>query len=176
MQTKLLQGTLLQKVSLITLLCLFVRSPYANAYTNKIDWLLPVQGTVVNGTTGEAVPGATVSIQGKTTTVATDVEGKFTINAEVGDVLIISSVGFTNFQLTITPAVSYSIRLTPSDASLTGITVIGSRGRPRTDVSRPVPVDVISSRELENTGQVDLGQMAQFTSPSFNPLKTASMA
>jgi iron complex outermembrane receptor protein len=30
---------------------------------------------------------------------------------------------------------------------------------------------VISSKELESTGQVDLGQMAQFTSPSFNSAK-----
>ena len=52
-----------------------------------------------------------------------------------------------------------------------GITVIGSRGRARTDVDRPVPVDVVSTEDLAATGQTDLGQQVQFTSPSFNSSK-----
>ncbi len=51
------------------------------------------------------------------------------------------------------------------------ITVIGSRGKPRTDVDRPVPVDVVDTKELAATGQTDLGQQIQFTSPSFNSAK-----
>jgi iron complex outermembrane recepter protein len=51
------------------------------------------------------------------------------------------------------------------------LTVIGSRGKPRTDVDRPVPVDVVSTEELKSTGQTDLGQQIQFTSPSFNSAK-----
>lgn len=51
------------------------------------------------------------------------------------------------------------------------ITVIGSRGKPRTDVDRPVPVDVVSNVELRATGQTDLGQQVQFSSPSFNSAK-----
>ena len=49
--------------------------------------------------------------------------------------------------------------------------VVGSRGKPRTDVDRPVPVDVLTSTELKATGQTDLGQQVQFTSPSFNSTK-----
>ena len=51
------------------------------------------------------------------------------------------------------------------------ITVIGSRGRARTDVDRPVPVDVVNADDLRATGQTDLGQQIQFTSPSFNSAK-----
>lgn len=51
------------------------------------------------------------------------------------------------------------------------ITVIGSRGKARTDIDRPVPVDVVSTQELAATGQTDLGQQVQFTSPSFNSSK-----
>jgi iron complex outermembrane receptor protein len=53
----------------------------------------------------------------------------------------------------------------------TDIVVIGSRGKPRTDVDRPVAVDVVSATELRSTGQTDLGQQLQFTSPSFNSSK-----
>ena len=51
------------------------------------------------------------------------------------------------------------------------ITVIGSRGKARTDVDRPVPVDVVDTKDLAATGQTDLGQQVQFTSPSFNSAK-----
>ena len=59
---------------------------------------------------------------------------------------------------------------TATDAA-NDIVVVGSRGKPRTDVDRPVPVDVVSSQELRATGQTDLGQQVQFTSPSFNSAK-----
>lgn len=131
----------------------------------------PISGIVINSSTGEPIPGATVVLRGKTNAVATNSEGKFTINADEGDVLVISSIGFITYDLVVSNQTNYTVKLIPSDASLGGITVVGSRGKPRTDVDRPVPVDVISSKELENTGQVDLGQMAQFTSPSFNSAK-----
>ena len=56
-------------------------------------------------------------------------------------------------------------------ATLATVSVIGSRGRARTDVDRPVPVDVVSAPELAATGQTDLAQQLQFTSPSFNSQK-----
>ena len=51
------------------------------------------------------------------------------------------------------------------------IVVVGSRGRARSDVDRPVPVDVVAAGDLRATGQTDLGQQLQFTSPSFNSAK-----
>jgi len=58
-----------------------------------------------------------------------------------------------------------------TDKEVETVTVIGSRGKPRTDVERPVPVDVLSSSDLKITGQTDLAQQVQFTSPSFNSTK-----
>ncbi|MET0535652.1 MAG: TonB-dependent receptor [Steroidobacter sp.] len=57
------------------------------------------------------------------------------------------------------------------DDELVTVTVIGSRGLPRTDVERPVPVDIVSGRDLMTTGQTDLAQQVQFNSPSFNSAK-----
>ena len=59
----------------------------------------------------------------------------------------------------------------PSEEELVTVTVVGSRGLPRTDVERPVPVDIVMGRELLTTGQTDLGQQVQFNSPSFNSAK-----
>jgi iron complex outermembrane receptor protein len=51
------------------------------------------------------------------------------------------------------------------------VTVVGSRGIARTDVDRPVPVDMVDARDLRTTGQTDLAQQIQFTSPSFSSAK-----
>ncbi|THU31619.1 hypothetical protein FAM09_28775 [Niastella caeni] len=125
----------------------------------------------ITGDKGEALAGATVTLKGKGKAVTTDSAGLFTIKAEQGDVLIISSVGYSANDVKVTSETNYTIKLTASAAGLGAVTIIGSRGKPRTDVNRPVPVDVINTKELENTGQTDLGQMAQFTSPSFNSAK-----
>ena len=68
------------------------------------------------------------------------------------------------------PAATPSVAITDA-AAADEIVVVGSRGRPRTDVERPVPVDVVAAADLRATGQTDLGQQLQFTSPSFNSAK-----
>lgn len=130
-----------------------------------------ITGTVINTKTSEALIGATVTVKNKHKTTITDNEGKFTIDAKQGDVLEISFVGFEGSTLKISAEKNYTIKLSIGGTNIDQVSVIGSRARPRTDVNRPVPVDIVSSKELENTGQVDLAQMAQFTSPSFNSAK-----
>ncbi len=58
-------------------------------------------------------------------------------------------------------------------ASLGSVTVVGTRAQPRSDVSRPVPVDILTAKELQSTGQTELGQQLQFSSPSYNSAKYA---
>ncbi|MCE3261224.1 MAG: ferric enterobactin receptor [Pseudoduganella sp.] len=48
----------------------------------------------------------------------------------------------------------------------------GSRGAQRTMVDTPVPVDVLSARELTKTGQTTLDKSMQFRVPSFNTVQT----
>src|SRR5687767_3609049 len=60
---------------------------------------------------------------------------------------------------------------TAPEADPAEVTVIGSRGIGRSDVERPVPVDVVKAQELLTTGQTDLAQQVQFNSPSFNSAK-----
>ncbi len=90
----------------------------------------------------------------------------------MGEVLVFSFIGYTNQTLTLGEQTELTIQMAEASGILQEVTVIGSRGKPRTDVERPVPVDVLSAKELQQTGQVDLGQMVQFNSPSFNSAKT----
>lgn len=53
-----------------------------------------IVGGVIDGRSGESVIGATVQVKGKNSGVITDGDGKFTINAAPGDVLLISYIGY----------------------------------------------------------------------------------
>lgn len=131
----------------------------------------PITGSVKDAKTGEPIVGASITIKGTQKGATTDLNGSFSLDAQKGDVLIISFVGYLNKEISVGNETNFDIILTEKDAVLGEVAVVGSRGKPRTDVNRPVPVDVISAKELQMTGQVDLGQMAQFTSPSFNSAK-----
>ncbi len=144
-----------------TLLILFLFTP--------VICMAQISGTVTDQANDEPLIGATVLIQGKAGGTVTDFDGNFTLDGKVGDILEISYVGYTSLV--------YVVEMPNSKISLTqgtelkAVSVVGSRGKPRTDVERPVPVDVIEAKELTSTGQTDLGQMVQFSSPSFNSAK-----
>lgn len=129
-----------------------------------------VEGQISDAQTGEPLIGASIMIKSTSKGTVTDTEGRYSIAAKEGDVLVFSFVGYVKKEVTVGTNVIIDIALT-TNASLDAVTVVGSRGKPRTDVNRPVPVDVISAKELQVTGQTELGQMAQFTSPSFNSSK-----
>jgi len=130
-----------------------------------------VSGRVLSSR-GEAIPGATVLEQGTTNGLATNSEGGFTINLSPSATLVFSAVGYQAQTVPVNGRRELEIVLNVSAQDLNEVTVVGSRGLPRTDVERPSPVDVLNAKELQLTGQTDLGQQVQFNSPSFNSAKT----
>lgn len=131
----------------------------------------PISGVVKDGKTGEPIVGANVVIKGTQKGATTDINGNFTLEAKEGDILVVSYVGYIIKEISVGSSTTLNISLDEETALLNEVAVVGSRGKPRTDVERPVPVDVINAKELQLTGQTELGQMAQFTSPSFNSAK-----
>lgn len=66
---------------------------------------------------------------------------------------------------------SLNIDLELTSAGLTDV-VVGSRSLPRTQVSSPLPVDVLSSADLKTTGQPTFDKQLQYRVPSFNAINT----
>ena len=131
----------------------------------------PITGRVT-AKTGEALPGVNIAVKGTTRGTTTDGEGRFKVVATKGETLVFSFIGYLNKEVAIADMSPVSVQLDESNATLQEVAVIGSRaGTARTDVERPVPVDVLSAKELQSTGQVELGQQVQFVSPSFNSTK-----
>lgn len=126
----------------------------------------PITGKITNSK-GEPLSGVSIVVKDKPGGTSTNANGIFTIDANEGDVLIISIIGFKSREVTIGSQHEISISLEEAVAELTTV-VVGSRSlRARTNVESPVPVDVISSKDLLATGQIEPAQQIQFTAPSF---------
>lgn len=143
---------------------------FPNVETNVTKSLEEIRGKVTDAA-GNGLPGVSIVVKGTTKGTLSGVSGDFSINANPGNVLVFSFVGYTPKEVTVGTG-SLSVVLEESASILNDVVVVGSRfAKPRTDVDRPVAVDVINAKEIQQSGQVDLGQSIHFTAPSFNAVK-----
>ena len=70
-----------------------------------------VTGTVTAEDSGETLPGATVVVKGTTSGVVSDIDGKFSIETEVGNVLVVSFIGMQDREVTVGQANTYNVML-----------------------------------------------------------------
>jgi iron complex outermembrane receptor protein len=135
------------------------------------------QNTTIRGTvkdpSGLPLQGASVVIEGTKKGVVTDANGAYAINVTPGNyTIVITYVGMQQQkQLVDVPAsgisdVSFNLQ---SGGDLNRIVIVGSRSATvRSSTQTTVPVDVISVRDLQATGQVEPTQMLNMVAPSFN--------
>jgi co-chaperonin GroES (HSP10) len=73
--------------------------------------LLSAQNKTVKGVvldeTDQGVIGAAVMIKGTTTGVATDIDGNFELNCAPSDVLVVTSIGYKDVEVTVGDTVLY---------------------------------------------------------------------
>lgn len=124
-----------------------------------------ITGTVLDDE-GAPLPGASVVIKGTTTGATTDFDGNFSINAEVGDTLVVSYIGFESMEIAA-EAGEMTVQLA-SGVALSEVIIVGSRAPNRTAIESAVPVDVIDMKELNSVSpQVNLNQILNYVAPSF---------
>lgn len=103
----------------------------------------PVRGTVFDTDRSAGLPGATVSVEGKNAHALTDLDGRYTIQAAEGDVLVFQFMGYGDQKVTVSKADVYDVVLLPDNEFLTEsvVTALGmtrekrSLGYAVTDVS-----------------------------------------
>ena len=115
---------------------------------------------------GAPLPGASVVKKGTQVGTTTDFDGNFTIDAVIGDRLIVSYIGFEPKEFLINSTI-LTITLV-SGVELSEVVITGSRNPNRTATESTVPVDVIDVKELANVSpQVNLNQILNYVAPSF---------
>jgi TonB-linked SusC/RagA family outer membrane protein len=83
-----------------------------------------ISGTVTDGTTGEALAGVNIAIEGTTTGTITDASGKFTLEApEQNQVLVISYIGYETQRITYTGQAILNVKINSSVQALSEVVV-----------------------------------------------------
>lgn len=83
-----------------------------------------VTGRVVDER-GDPVSFASVKIKGSKTGVAADATGNFSIRASNGDILVVSSAGSADKEVTVTDEASLTVQLSRSQTALTEVLITG---------------------------------------------------
>lgn len=123
----------------------------------------------VSSSSGEPLPGVSVSVKGTKRGTVTDGNGTFKIAAKNGETLVFSFIGMKSLEKTINNDDAINVSLQEDASTLGEVAVVGSRSTSqRTNIDKAVPVDIISPKELKGFSQVDLGQILNFVAPSFN--------
>src|SRR5512138_1180749 len=147
------------------LICFFVTA-------NAMSQVATLRGTVKDAN-GLPMAGASVILEGTRRGTVTDASGNYELKVAPGNyTLVISYVGVVTQRKQVTATVntvSENNFEMQNSGDLNRVVVVGSRSATnRSRTQTPVPVDVISSRELSLTGQVEPTQMINFVAPSYN--------
>ncbi|MGB5387516.1 MAG: TonB-dependent receptor plug domain-containing protein, partial [Eudoraea sp.] len=124
-----------------------------------------ITGTVTDDQ-GVPLVGASVVKKGTTIGTTTDFDGNYSIDAILGDRLIVSFIGYEPLEVLANSTI-LNITLV-SGLALSEVIITGSRNPNRVATESTVPVDVIDVKELARVGpQVNLNQILNYVAPSF---------
>ena len=132
-----------------------------------------VTGRVTDASSGNPVADAQVRVVGSTAGVMTRTDGTYRLVIAPGRYeLRVSRIGYAAARDSVivdaAVTVTKDFRLDQTGLSLDQIVVVGSRRPDRTAVEAPVPIDVLSAEDLQNTGLTETSQVIQMLAPSFN--------
>ena len=105
-----------------TTIVIWREAPKAETQQPQIN-LVPIKGRVVDEN-GNPLPGATIVIHGTSMGVATDADGRYTINAKPDDVLVFSFVGYKEQVIPLQGKTTMNVNLVPTAENLEEAVVV----------------------------------------------------
>lgn len=94
-----------------------------------------VKGIITDAESGETIIGASVSVKGSVLSTITDIDGRFQIQANKGDFLIVDYVGYKPMEIPVTNQSEYNISLKPDNIILDQVVVVGYATQRKVDVT-----------------------------------------
>ena len=143
------EWTKLRQLLVIVLLGLGIVSTYGQTKT--------VSGIVKSESGGEPLVGATVKVKETNTGGITDIDGRYTIQANLGQTLIVSYIGYRTKEVKVERTIRIDILLQEDNEMLDEVVVVGYGTMKRSDLTGSV-VSVTGDPEFRNSGWRYLGQ------------------
>jgi TonB-linked SusC/RagA family outer membrane protein len=135
-----------------------------------------ISGTVTDASTGEALPGVNIMVEGTTVGAMTDSKGNFSLNApSMNSVLVISFVGYQTERVTYTGQQRIDIKISSSVQALNEVvvTALGIKREAKSMGYAATAIDnqQIATARVTNIGNSLVGKVAgmNVTSPTSGP-------
>src|SRR5690606_2458887 len=125
-----------------------------------------ITGTVTSAEDGLPLPGVTVLIENTTRGTQTDLDGKFSITANQGEVLVISFLGMKEVKVTVGASNVVNVKL-ESDTTVIAAVSIDACRTPSKPLSNVASVTV-TSKTIEGRPHASFVQTLQGPSPGLN--------
>lgn len=124
---------------------------------------------VITDESGSPLIGVSIIEEGGQNGTITDIDGSFSIDPSgYPATLVYSYVGYMEQAITYDGPSSNNMVSMSHGVGLDEVIVTGTRGKPRTILDSPVPVDNINVDELRESGKPIIERMLTFKVPSFN--------
>ena len=134
-----------------------------------------VKGVVIEKTTGEPIAGATVVQKGTTDATVTNIDGAFTLKAELNSVLEIRFIGYMPYDLKVKNAGPYRIELKDDNQLLEEVVVVGYGTQKKVNLTGSVSAvkvgEKMASRTITNVSSALSGLI-----PGLSTQQTSGMA
>jgi len=105
---------------------------------------------------GSPIIGASILVKGTKIGATTDGNGNFSINANTGAILVVSYIGYSAKEVTVTGNQTYTISLQPSPTNLNDV-VVTALGVKRSEKALGYAVQRVSGKDVNTVKGVDLG-------------------
>ncbi len=116
-----------------------------------------VTGTVTDQANAMPLPGVNILIKGTSTGATTDFDGKYTISANTGDVIVFSYVGYKTIEVTYTGQATVNAVLAEDAAQLDEVVLIGYGSVKKEDATGSV--DVITTKDFNRGAIISTDQL-----------------
>jgi iron complex outermembrane receptor protein len=127
---------------------------------------------LVSDDSGESLIAVNIQEKGTSNGAVTDIDGKYSINvSKFPATLIFSYIGFANQEVKVTAPGTVNVTMSEG-VGLGEVLVTGSRTAPRSSTDTPLPIDVVSAKDLIATGQNSFDKALTYKIPSFNSVNT----
>ena len=127
----------------------------------------------VTDSSGKAMSGVNIKSKGTSTGTSTDFDGSYKIRVDENATLVFSSVGYQKVEKNASEGAVIDVAMADDGGSkLDDVVVVGTRTAPRSNTTSALPVDVLSAKDLNSTGQATFDKALQYKIPSFNTVQT----
>lgn len=119
---------------------------------------LTITGTIIDNL-NDPLPGVSIVIKGTTKGTVTDIDGRYSIQASLNDVLVFSQIGMSTKEISVKGQSPINVTLKEQITNLDEVVVIGYGTAKRKDVT--TSISTVSTKDLDQRPITSAGQAIQ---------------